>query len=305
MTSFAPEKDLEEKYRDRNFYNNIPIFKSWNDYTLEEIRPGCKIPVTRVEDVHELINYLKNNPKNIYRGHENPCWTLSSTLHRKYINGFPKKEELDAYIKQFRDALIIEAEKSKDKKLHINAEYQLTIEDLKILELQSLWELGQHYGLYTEYLDWTYNIYKALFFTFEPEQWSKPFPYRVLYVLDRTLPNIISNTIDIIPPQIANNLRMKNQEGTFTKITVNKTFEEIISDNLKISDTHFRKIYLLNTKRKSFLKDLQSQKINYQELFTGLEGLIRHCNSLISTRAYGGGIVCEFLQQVIKSPKER
>ncbi|STX28470.1 FRG domain [Legionella beliardensis] len=299
----AYEKDINKKYRDKDFYEKIPIFSSWKSYVLEEIYPECVIPVNRVEDINNLINSLKIEKNLIFRGHENPTWKLCPTLHRKYIGGFPRKIELDKYLAQFQTALINEAGKSKDNKLHINAEYELTIKEIHELEEQSLWEIGQHYGLNTEYLDWTQNINNALYFCFEPEQWDKAFPYRALYVLNKNLPDKALNQINIIFPVNANNLRMKNQEGIFTKITIEQTFEKIISDNLKIFTKYFRKIYISCNKRKSFIDKLHAQNINYQKLFTGLEGSVRHCNSLISTRAFGGGILFTISQEVIPSKK--
>jgi hypothetical protein len=296
-------KEVEKDYKDESFYEKIPIFESWKNYILEEVTPDSrrKIPINRIDDVDSLVDSLGNNKNLIFRGHENPSWKLCPTLHRKYIGDFPTVDELTKYLKQFQEALIIEAGNSNDSKLHVNAQYQLTKEELKELDKQSLWELGQHYGLSTEYLDWTLDINKALFFAFEPEQWHEPFPYRVLYVLNKKMPDEILNLINIMPPSNANNLRMQKQEGIFTKTTIPKEFEEIISNNLKISDKYFRKIYVSCNQRKAFINKLQTQGINYQELFTGLDGAVRSCNSLIYSRAYFNGTI-KISQRVINPP---
>jgi hypothetical protein len=52
---------VSQKYNNKNFYNEIPIFQSWEDYIIEEIIPGCKIPINRIEDINELIVFLGND----------------------------------------------------------------------------------------------------------------------------------------------------------------------------------------------------------------------------------------------------
>jgi hypothetical protein len=104
----------------------------------------------------KYIHDLNDTDQFIYRGQSNSTWPLESRLHRELnhlqINHDQFKNKYDLMLKQFKNELI-RFDLVSDTALEKN---------ISITE-----QIGQHHGLPTRLLDWTYSIYISLFFAFE------------------------------------------------------------------------------------------------------------------------------------------
>jgi hypothetical protein len=107
----------------------------------------------------------------IFRGQRVSDWKLETTLdrlHSKLDKRIDVNSTYDYLLEKFAKSIRGRTEISKD-----------------IVENKDeLWALGQHYGLATPLLDWTYSIYVSVFFAFEnPEPSTTGF--RTIWALHR------------------------------------------------------------------------------------------------------------------------
>jgi hypothetical protein len=144
-----------------------------------------------------------------------------------------------------------------------------------------LWALGQHFGLYTHFLDWTSSPYVALFFALEGHSAAKN---RCLWALsDNFLAEIKAKRsgpkIEIIKPLSNDNPRLVSQQGLFLKTPVYEQVETII-ENFR-SRTPGVSVYKLTFDSKiryEGLSTLNNMNINKLTLFPDLIGAALHTN---------------------------
>ena len=96
-------------------------------------------------------------------------------------------------------------------------------------DLWGLASLAQHYGIPTRLLDWTHDIYVALFFAIENHLEGKEVPenteYIVLWALNinfLTMPNVLDFPLKLVQPIYHGNENLKAQQGLFTLWQVEK-----------------------------------------------------------------------------------
>lgn len=166
-----------------SYWEKIPL---WNndspessfDITADQI--SGRIPVTRLEhwrDFSALLEspfFNRSDTQQVFRGHRRFDWSMTPTLARVTNNDIITEALANQQLELFRKAI---RGRVKDHSL---------LEDGP--QDDELWSIGQHHGLMTPLLDWTYSPYVALFFAFakEDQEEEKDNPYRAIYILNKS-----------------------------------------------------------------------------------------------------------------------
>jgi hypothetical protein len=280
------------------YWDNVPIWTNDGkcfDFLSESLYE--RIPVTRIEcwrDFTELLEsefFNRKGTQFIFRGHRRHDWGLAPTLGRLTANGIVTDELANNQLKLFRQAI---RGRIEDNSLLIDEDQQ-----------DELWAIGQHYGLMTPLLDWTYSPYVALFFAFckEDKTEESDNPYRVIYVLNKSFveSHELCDEIRVIEPRKDDHGRLVNQAGLFTYPPSDSTIENKLTDilgNPKLGDDelinadeaneanilakYICKIYIKNEERIECLRHLRRMNVHYASLFPDLMGASDYCNNIIT-----------------------
>ncbi|WP_278452276.1 FRG domain-containing protein [Thomasclavelia spiroformis] len=198
----------------------------------------------------------------LFRGQSNESWTLKSSFDRLF-------GEYDFKTKNFiENNLINEFKKSCYDDLGINDIENYT--DIQILSL------GQHYGLPTRLLDWSYSLYIAVYFAYSNVNKSRE--NVVIWALNKD--HIIWQNSDAVlftEHRVKENNNQKNQMGIFT---LNKSLyndlEEYAKQSTLISNISKKdalyKIIIPAKDKEVVLADLEQMGINSVKMFKGFEG---------------------------------
>ncbi len=293
MTNPAPNE---------NYWEKIPIWNSDNPEKSFEITSDVisgRIPVTRIEHWHQYSELLESRFFNrtqtqyIFRGHRRYDWAMTPSLGRLGVNGIVTQKLADRQLRLFRKAI----------RGRIDDHSLLDDEDLK--EADELWSIGQHHGLMTPLLDWTYSPYVALFFAFakQDQKDEKDNPYRAIYILNKSF---IENgdpegDIRIFEPRKDDHGRLVSQAGLFTFSPYDATIENKLTDilfgedfpdeNLKqatesdqpsILAKYICKVYVKNEDQQACLRHLRRMNVHHASLFPDLIGAADYCNTFIA-----------------------
>jgi len=132
------------------------------------------IDIQTFETTYELIDYIseefQNWPGYIFRGQANENWQLEPSLNRILKNIKIENDGID-------DIIIKHFFRFKE---NIRGKLENNSIELDTVELVTL---GQHYGLRTTLLDWTWSPYIGLFFAFSDISHEET-DYRVLWCLN-------------------------------------------------------------------------------------------------------------------------
>ena len=279
-----------------DYFEKIPLWNADGNSKRFEIMAdelSGRIPVTRLESWRDFTNLLESDFFNrhgvqlVFRGHRRHDWGLMPTLGRVTNNGIITELLADGQLGRFKRAV--------RGRLNDTA---LVNED------DELWSVGQHHGLMTPLLDWTYSPYVALFFAFhkEDDRDEKDNPYRAVYVLNKSflVDNETETGIRVFEPRKDHHGRLVNQAGLFTFSPFDATLEnkltDVLADEEGFTDEELRsaseeeqpeilaryicKIYIRNEERDACVRHLRRMNVHHASLFPDLIGASDYCNIL-------------------------
>lgn len=210
----------------------------------------------------------------VYRGQRNEKWLLEPSINRKIKNSVPAPE----YKKLLQNQLDF-------FKFSVRGRTPYLKEILN--DEKELWALGQHHGLNTPLLDFTFSPYVAIYFAFIDEK--KLTDYRIIWAVSQhTTTSQVGKELELFKPLSGHNLRLINQNGLFIKFNVNKDLETIFRKS-KISfdgEIQLYKIRIPNKDRILCLRFLNRMNINHNTLFPDVYGASIYSNTDFDIKNY-------------------
>jgi hypothetical protein len=197
----------------------------------------------------------------VFRGQMDEGWSLCSSFDRKYGKfEFKQRQKIEEQlINNFKDLCVTWEGKG----------------NFRNYSKEQLMSIGQHYGLPTRLLDWSYSLYIAAFFAYSNNEGYTD--NVAIWMLDTE--HEVWNAgygISIVHDRVDENERQKYQYGLFTN---NNSPSSSIEEYLRMCGNSghkiegaLSKIILPSSERKYVLNDLEMMGINSYNLCRGLDG---------------------------------
>ena len=261
------------------YYKTIPKYPKFEIMINNE---DGRIPSTYVENWKEFQSILNEDFFNssdkelIYRGQEVFNWALVPSLGRLSDSGTINSKVAEKHLYDFK----------------LSLRGRITDNSLLSDEIE-LWALGQHNGLQTPLLDWTYSPYISLFFAFEKNENLKVNEEsRAIFILNKKAIEELGGNI-FEQPKRSEHSRLINQAGLFTNsiLSSDDTIEgyilNLISRESGVDITnadevahYICKIHIPNVDQIECLQHLRMMNIHHASLFPDVIGSSLYCNEL-------------------------
>lgn len=270
------------------YFSKVP---EWPAFAALGEAGGDRVPATKLSswrDIAKIIEqpfFKRSKTQLVFRGSRQFDWSLTPSLGRLDPRGIVSEHVAREQLKLFRHAI----------RGRITDHALVDVDDENTKEL---WSVGQHHGLYTPLLDWSYSIYVALFFAFEKSDSSEHNPYRAIYVLNKSHVETDGHcpNVEIVEPRKDDHGRLVNQAGLFTLSAYGDTLENVLINSLRDEvlgevdedkedaelARYLCKIYIPNQDREECLRHLRMMNVHHASLFPDLIGAASYCNSLVA-----------------------
>ncbi|MGE0200781.1 MAG: FRG domain-containing protein [Candidatus Melainabacteria bacterium] len=276
----------------RKYYKSVPKYPKFEIFNNKE---DGALPVSCLRgwrDFEKAIfnDFSSEDFKHIFRGQRRFNWALTPSIARYSEAGVYTKKDLERQVKGFKFAIRGRASDSV-----------MNWED------NDLMALGQHHGLKTNLLDWTFSPFVALFFAFERQDKpdEKPVNYsRVVYAInkDKLLEVLPDLSILFHEPLQNDHTRLISQAGSFTvspygqESLENHIINQLAGADIDVDNPDELRQFICkmhvatkdDDERIGCLKWLRKMNIHHGSLFPDLIGSSSYCNELfdLSTK-YG------------------
>ncbi len=241
---------------------------------MSTIKNGTvRIKIEAWDEINHLTKYFAEDLGFIFRGQSDSSWVLEPTLNRyiKKVNAKLRNDSIYSYhLENFTKSL-------RGKKINF-----------KELTNNELWALGQHYGLYSPLLDFTFSFFIAIYFAFIED--CKPISgYRKIYALhlkgikDKmelyNQEKTEMKKFEIVESMSHENPRIINQAGLFLKIPLDFCVEDWFRKQLNDENrAYYFEIEINNENRLRILKELDLMNINPKTIYPDIYGATENCN---------------------------
>lgn len=219
--------------------------------------------------VEEFLDYRNY----VFRGQASEKWLLEPSLNR-----FLKDKDIIEYNRTREQHL-------KSFKFSLRGRTNVLKNILN--DEDELWALGQHHGLLTPMLDFSFSPYVAAYFAFYDKADNSEF--RVIYSVQQyTIEKDFNSILKIYKPYTDHNQRLLNQSGLFVKYDTNIHLEKLFKDKFPEENGTITliKIRIPNNDRELCLRTLNRMNINHNTLFPDIEGTSNYCNLELSIKNY-------------------
>ncbi|MEO1894463.1 FRG domain-containing protein [Alloalcanivorax venustensis] len=271
-------------------------------YTISETQ------VKKFEDIKCVETYIHDNlitrqHRLGFRGHANANWGLETTLVRyvdKIMNTFPERQESFEETYRVANAIL-----HRDFRRNLITNSDLPQEQVEKIDV---WQYGQHFGLPSPLLDWTYSPYIALYFAVADKLNSKSEEPCAIWVInldildmmnrivvedirpkyaDKISPTEFLNqtfpALEIVGEPYEGNKRIVFQQGFFTKLDYYRSIEIWISKigrdlpQPKADRIFLQKLEFPCNQRESMelLDKLDKMNVNGRTLFPDILGTVK------------------------------
>jgi hypothetical protein len=231
-------------------------------WTSSGVRDGIEVAYLR--KFKYFIDYIYEKRTDVgqfvFRGHRRDIYKLESTLERR-LRGQPDKD------RAIRDHL---------DRFKLAARGRRGPNPVDYTNDDDWWALGQHNGLNTPLLDWTYSPFLAAYFAFY-ETKSDDTNKRVIFGLNREFLKS-DKEIEFYIPDTDDNPRLLNQNRNKTDLPIEEYIQKTYAGH---SEVILLRVEIPKEERMAALEILETMNINHQTLFPDIFGAAIYANTRV------------------------